>query len=194
MPFSAPGSSSSGGGSVVFFDEGNAVGTAAIINFTGAGGTATLSGGTVVYNVSGGTVATPTSGGTILGAGNYTGTGASFGTVTGGTIIITTGAHKVRLTATGAAQVGTNADGVGFDFAVDGTAVSGATNGLTGMRVANSGHRQNFSFSYLTPVLSAGSHTFALMTKRTTGSGTITIFADTTDMVTVFSAQETDLS
>lgn len=46
-----------GGGSVTFHDEGAAIGTGTILNFVGAGVTATFSGGTAIATISGGTAA-----------------------------------------------------------------------------------------------------------------------------------------
>lgn len=134
--------------------------------------------------------AAPTAGRVVLSAGNYTGTTGTFGDVTGASVTIATLARRARVDVAGCAQVGTNGDAVVFDIDIDGSR-QGGTNGITGMRVANSGHRQNFSFTYLTDVLTAGSHTFKLQARRATGSGTVTIFADSTDAVLAMAVEET---
>jgi hypothetical protein len=129
-----------------------------------------------------------------LTAGNYTGTTGSFAIITGATLSLTTLARRVRIHVIGAAQVGTAADAVVFDVSIDGTYVSGgATNGLTGIREQTTGHRKDFSFTVLSPVLTAAAHTSELHAKRAAGSGTITILASSADTVLTFQAEETFL-
>lgn len=56
MPINPPSvGGAGGGGSVTVYEEGAAVGTATLLNFVGAGATATFSGGTVVVTIPGGT-------------------------------------------------------------------------------------------------------------------------------------------
>ena len=138
--------------------------------------------------------AAPVAASVILSAGNYTGTTGSFAIITGATLSLTTLARRVRIHVIGACQVGTAADAVVFDVSIDGTYLSGgATNGLTGAREQTTGHRKNFSFSILSPVLTAGAHTIELHSKRAVGSGTITILASSADTVLTFQAEETFL-
>lgn len=124
----------------------------------------------------------PTGGRVVLSGGNYTGTAGTFADVTSASVTITTLARRCLVGCTVTAQVGTANDGVALDIDIDGSR-QGGTNGLTGMRNASTGHRQNLSFTYMTDTLSAASHTFKLQSKRIAGSGTITIFADSTDAV-----------
>lgn len=139
--------------------------------------------------------AAPAAASVLLTSANYTGTASTtWGDVTGATHTITTLARRVRVHVVGCAQGATAGDSVAFDIAVDGTRVSGSTNGLTAIRISNASYRQNFSFTYLTDVLSAASHTIKLQSNRIVGSGTITIFAVSSDSALAFAVEETFLT
>lgn len=125
----------------------------------------------------------------ILSSGNYTGMTGSFADLTGATLTITTLARRVLVGVVGAGQCGTASDAFALDIDIDG-ARQGGTNGLMGIREDGASHRQNLSFTYLTAALSAGSHTFKVQGKRIVGSGTITIFMDSSDAVFTFWVQE----
>lgn len=98
MPVTPPPASGGAvGGSVVFFEEGSAVGTATNLNFVGAGVTATYSGGTAIATISGGTAA-----GSIvfLDEGNVAGTATHFDVVgTAGTVSYSGGTATLTLSA-----------------------------------------------------------------------------------------------
>jgi hypothetical protein len=117
-------------------------------------------------------------------AGNLTTTSTTFVDATGMSITKTTGARRVLLSVSGTWNAA-GSDGVSIDFTVDGTRV-GQDNGLMQY---NSTTPANVAMSYLTDVLSAGSHTFKVQWKSVSG-GSATLFAVTTVTPLVFSAVE----
>jgi hypothetical protein len=107
-------------------------------------------------------------------AGDYTTSSSTFGNVDGTnfSLTITTGARRVLIVFTGTG--GNNGgDYIELDVTVDGTRQGGAV-GIVVVGPTSSNYN-NISFSYLTDVLSAASHTFNLQYK-TNGSGTASIF------------------
>lgn len=112
-------------------------------------------------------------------AGNYTTTSTSFVDVdaTNAKLTIRTGARRVLVvvTATAALAVGSGQD-IFLDLDVDGTRL-GQTDGLLSVAPV-SGEDCNASFSFVTDVLAAGSHTFKLKWAVTGGTGKL--WANTT--------------
>jgi hypothetical protein len=117
-------------------------------------------------------------------AGNLTTTSTTFVDATGMSITKTTGARRVLLTMSSTWNAA-GSDGVSVDFTVDGTRV-GQDNGLMQY---NGTTPANVAMSYLTDVLSAGSHTIKVQWKSVSG-GSATLFAVTTVTPLVFSAVE----
>jgi hypothetical protein len=123
---------------------------------------------------------TPAAGGALASAsfkrttGNYTTTSSTFVDVdaTNFALTITTGAHRVMLVFTGSGG-NTSADYIELDVTVDGTR-QGGTGGLVIMECQDSLVFKNLSFTYITDVLTAASHTFKLQ-YRVNSSGTATI-------------------
>lgn len=179
MPFTPPPGSggTAGASSVIFLDEGSAIGTAsgtAIINYVGAGVTGTFSGGTTTVTVSGssnlaGTAFTRT-------AGNYTTAGTTFADIDtanlGGTIV--TGAHRVLVGWNGAMANNNNATSMMMDLAVDGSRVGGTLGYVYYDQHATASEFVNVSSTYLTAPLSAGTHTFFVQWRVGAGTATLT--------------------
>lgn len=104
-------------------------------------------------------------------SGNVVTTSTSLVDVTGASITMTTGAHRVLLTATGAASLSSAGADIRFTFLVDGVN-QGGTTGL--VAIGNGANfDSNVSFSFLTDVLTAGSHTFKVQWSVSGGTGTI---------------------
>jgi len=113
-------------------------------------------------------------------SGNYTISSATFTDIDGTNLsfTVTTGARRVKMSFAGSVLCGATANQQIFlDVTVDGTR-QGGTVGLVGFRNANDTTQRRFngSFTYLTDVLSAGSHTFKF--QWAAASGTATIEAD----------------
>lgn len=176
---------------IPIYDEGTLMGTATSgLNFTGSGISGTVTSGTAVITVS--------SGGTYAGtaytrtAGNYTTTSTSFVDVdsTNMALTITTGARRVMVGFVGSGGNQTVAKLIMLDVAVDGTRQGGAF-GLVnaGADASDTKDRQNLSFTYLTDVLSAASHTFKLQF-RIYDTGTAQINGSSSDAECRFWVQE----
>lgn len=146
-------------------------------------------GGGVEWRAESGGLGAPDSDRVVLTSADYTGTAGSFADVTGATLTITTAARRCLVGVTCTAQAATNGDGLHLDIEIDGVR-QGGTNGLTGHRFPSSSSRADLSFVYMTDVLSAGSHTFDLQSFRSPGSGTITIFASSSQAPLTFWVQE----
>lgn len=106
-------------------------------------------------------------GGTLTGArynktsGTYTTTSSTFTDIDGTnmSLTITTGAHRVLLTLTGACHLSA-LNSAYFTFAVDGTDILSGATYYYAVYPGNSTYPIPVSVTYLTDVLSAGSHTF----------------------------------
>lgn len=109
-------------------------------------------------------------------AGSYTTTSSTFADVDGTnfTFTKTTGARRVMIGLVGSVESTVSGDIVSFDVAVDGTRVGG-TDGIVVHRMPNASYRQNCSFTWMSDVLTADSHTFKLQWKRLAGTGTLTL-------------------
>lgn len=114
---------------------------------------------------------------------DYTTTSATFVDVdaTNFAITKTTGARRCLVGLVAACQTtgGAAGDAVIITLLVDGVNVGGSVGGLVGARFSTTGYRQTVSFTFMTDVLSVGSHTFKLQWYRAAGSGTITMFGGT---------------
>lgn len=122
--------------------------------------------------------AAPTAGRATRTAGDVTTTSTSFTDLTGASITITTRARRVLLTFT-AAYTNNGTSHGGFDFDIDGTrAQSSSAFGLQIVRNPAAGDYAPVHISFLTDVLSAGSHTFKVQWR--VGGGTGTVAASTT--------------
>lgn len=105
------------------------------------------------------------------------------------TLTITTLARRVRINLS--AMVAGTALGVFtyVDVTIDGTRIGG-TNGLSGTGTYSNGYN-NVGFSFLTDVLSAGSHTFILKYRVSSNSG---IFYASSSNPLIFQVEETTFS
>lgn len=110
-------------------------------------------------------------------AGDYTTTSTTFVDVdsTNLSLTITTGAHRVLIGFSGTVRQSDGNDNIFLDVTVDGTRQGGSI-GLIGPRSAVN---VDGSFTFLTDVLSAGSHTFKLQW-RVLATGTATIAGGST--------------
>ena len=106
-------------------------------------------------------------------SGDLTTNSTSFVDATGLTTTITTGAHRCLILFTCSVLAQANTD-VGLDLAVDGTRLGNTTHGLVlaGNNASNSVYYPASIF-YVTDVLSAGSHTFKVQFRVTSGTATI---------------------
>ncbi len=129
------------------------------------------------------TWATPPSGGgdiqysrVKLTGGDITTTSTTFVDLTGASITMTTGAHRVRLNAIINASIDDGTKNFGLDFTVDGTSQGGGSRGLAiGYAYSTVGNQPNVvvTLNYTTDVLSAGSHTFKIQWLVSGGTGSI---------------------
>ena len=86
-----------------------------------------------------------------------------FENIAGFSLTITTGNHPVLIILSGSAANDTLASSCYFDFSVDGNRVGPDTGGLMRFRSAIANGVHSINTSYITPPLSAGSHTFRTM-------------------------------
>lgn len=109
-------------------------------------------------------------------AGDLTVASGTFTDVTGMSITMTTGARRVMIAVVAAGAINAIHEMM-LDIDIDGSR-QGQTFGLCFKTGLSASENCNLSFTYITDVLSAGSHTFKLQFARTT-SGTFTLFAST---------------
>lgn len=109
-------------------------------------------------------------------AGNLTYTSSTFADVTGMSITLTTGARRCLVVVTATGKHSANTFGLTLDIDIDGTR-QGAANtwGLMKAQAPGNNYELPMSFSYITDVLSAGSHTFKL--QAATDGATATLYA-----------------
>lgn len=124
----------------------------------------------------------------VITSGDKTTTSGTFADVDGTNMAITmtTGARRVMIAVVAMGHINDTHEMM-LDIDIDGSR-QGQTYGLsfeTGSNTVN----HNLSFTYVTDVLSAGSHTFKLQFARTT-NGTFTLFASTTISPLIMSAVE----
>jgi hypothetical protein len=120
--------------------------------------------------------APPQAGSYLRTAGNYTTASTSFADIDGTNVsfTFTTRARRVLIGQMGSVAVNNVAGEVSFDVAIDGTR-QGDAFGIVYMQAAVVGEYMNCSFSYLTDVLSAGSHTFKIMWRVGNAAHTATL-------------------
>lgn len=110
-------------------------------------------------------------------SGDLTTTSTSFVDATGLTLTATTGADRVMVAFSATGAIGASAQAVVTTLLVDGTNVGGA-GGLTLLQSATGGQQIGFvGFTYVSDVLSAGSHTFKVQWRSTNSGTTATLYA-----------------
>ncbi len=100
---------------------------------------------------------------------NLTTTSTSFGN-SGMTVTITTGARRCLISFAAMGNNSNAGQSVLYDAAVDGTRIGNDTNGITSVTGTTV---VDVSFSCITDVLSAGSHTFTIQFRVTANTGAI---------------------
>lgn len=149
----------------------------------GSGGTPTAAGIRSTFTANGqlyegtgagtGVLFVPATGKVTLTSGSITTSSTSFVDATGLTLTLTTGANRCLVGVSLFGQNSVLGDGGPYlDLAIDGTRVGG-TNGLTGADGPGNGFNFNGSFTHMTNVLSAASHTIKVQWRVTAGVGTI---------------------
>lgn len=124
-------------------------------------------------------------------AGDYSTTSNTFVDVdaTNLALSITTGARRVLVVLTAAGFNTSAADYVMLDVDLDGSRMVGGTNGLI-FESANASEPVNCSFSIISDVLTAASHTFKLQFRRAS-AGTVTLYGGTSSLTNlVFAVHE----
>lgn len=121
--------------------------------------------------------------------GDYTTTSTSFVDVdaTNMALTITTGARRCLVGLTGTVANSSAGATNMFDVDIDGVR-QGGTFGIMTDRTPSATYRQNASFTYLTDLLTAASHTFKLQWRTT--AGTLTMLAAAASEVPTFWVQE----
>lgn len=112
-------------------------------------------------------------------SGNYSTQSTSFVAIdsTNLSFTITTGAHRVLVGFTGTAGVNNAGGATAWDVEVDGVRQGDTAWGLMYNDQAVANEYVNVSFTYLSDVLTAGSHTFTLMWRNGNGAHTATILS-----------------
>jgi hypothetical protein len=129
-------------------------------------------------------------------AGSYTITGAgsdSFANVDGTnlSLAITTGARRVLIVVSATGTVNNAAGYIALDVSVDGTRLGAAGDGLVAVsQTPTASDALNLSFSHVTDVLTAASHTFNLMWRQGTTAHTSTLYGTTGVPLLSFSVVE----
>jgi len=132
---------------------------------------------------------TPAVGVVNLNSGNVTSTSSTFVDITGCTITMTTGAHRVLLGFSGSIENSAVLDYVMLDFLVDGTQQFGGASGRQ-WRAQAANAAEHGDMTFLTAALTAGSHTFKVQWKEVGGTGTMLLRADGTNYAAQFWAIE----
>ena len=115
----------------------------------------------------------PRSGRVVRTSGGVTTTSTSLVDLTGATLTLTTGANPLAYGATGMGYNNTVNEYVYFNYNIDGTLLHG-TRGIGAYQKASSGsYDENMSFSGITAVLTAGSHTIKEQWRVSAGTGTV---------------------
>ena len=117
-----------------------------------------------------------------LTGGNITATSSSFADITGATLTITTGARRVLVTWIAVIENATAGNNISLDVAVDGTR-QGGSNGLIFVEAQGNGVDMNFAGSYVTDVLSAGSHTIKLQWRSGGSTQLLAVASSTSPLV-----------
>jgi hypothetical protein len=108
-------------------------------------------------------------------SGDYTTTSTSFVDVdaTNLALTIVTGARRVLISLAGQARHDIASDSMFLDVMMDGVSLTGATNGIVAGTESSASYLWNPSFTFLTDVLSAGTHVFKLRWRVDAGTGTL---------------------
>jgi len=106
-------------------------------------------------------------------AGDVTTASTSLVDLTGASITITTGARRVLLTFTCSCLNDTAGADLTFNFDIDGSLAFGSGGVIHESSETGGSEDNDFTMSFLTGVLSAGSHTFKVQWKVSAGNGTI---------------------
>lgn len=116
------------------------------------------------------------SGRVVRTSGDFSTASTTFVDMTGMSVTITTGARRCLVAVTAVTDHSNNAGQyVNLDVAIDGTR-QGGSSGLVGNQHssnATGSEDHNGSFTYLTDVLTAGSHTFKIQVRVTAGTGVV---------------------
>jgi hypothetical protein len=123
----------------------------------------------------GGGGSSPTIGVHRLTTGDVTTTSTTY-VDTGVTVTITTGAVRCLVAFIAQAKNSGGTDNGMFDLAIDGTRVGSAAFGTSFRSGTANGP---VSFTYVTDVLTAASHTFKIQYRSSAGSNTVTLYAST---------------
>lgn len=132
-----------------------------------------LSGGTL--SASGGSAGNLESNRVVKSGGDFTTSATTFTDVTGFSITFTTGARRCLVGLVGSVQCNNVAGGIGLDVDIDGSRQGGTTAGLTFIATKVANEPENASFTYMTDILSAASHTFKLQMIGSNASHTNTL-------------------
>jgi len=134
---------------------------------------------------------TPAVGVVNLTSGNVSSTSGTFVDITGLSITITTGAHRVLLGFSGSIEQSLANEYAMLDFLIDGAQAFGGTHGRS-LRFAAGNTAEHADMTFLTAALSAGSHTFKVQWHNVGGAanGTMLLRADGTNYAAQFSAIE----
>lgn len=127
-------------------------------------------------NVSGASASDLQSAAYTRSSGDYTTTSNSFADVDGTNMSFTktTGARRVLVTFAGVGHQSSTSDYIGLTVNIDGTDIGGSFGLVFVKSHSTASEPVNLSFSYLTDVLTAASHTFKLRFRRFS-AGTVTI-------------------
>jgi hypothetical protein len=120
-------------------------------------------------------------------AGDVTLASDTFTDVTSMSITMTTGARRVMIAVVASGHIDAT-NNIMLDIDIDGARVGSTTYGILVVK-GDSTKNKNLSFTFVTDVLSAASHTFKLKMARES-SGTFTLFASTTVTPLVMAAME----
>ncbi len=115
--------------------------------------------------------------------GNRTTASTTFVDLSGASITLTTSGQPVLLLLTCVAQHDENQGRVNFDFAVDGTRVSGCDIGLSICRITSANYATGFSMTWLVASLAAGEHTFKVQWSVDSGTGLVLAWPTTCPLV-----------
>jgi hypothetical protein len=123
-------------------------------------------------------------------SGNVTTTSTSFTDLTSMSVTLTTGARRCLINfICSCFQNGPNT--MYFDIDIDGTR-QGGTTGLVSSSSSANGFDENVSFTFMTDVLSAASHTIKIQWKVSSGTGTV--YANSTTQPVILGVTETGLT
>ncbi len=133
---------------------------------------------------------TPAVGVVNLTSGNVTSSSSTFADITGLSITMTTGAHRVLIGLSASMEVTTNnSQYVMLDFTVDSTRQFTGNSGRA-FRASNADAANHLDMTFLTAALSAGSHTFKVQWRNIDNATQMLLRADGTNYAAQFWAIE----